>query len=435
MPYEENPGALAAALERRRGELAAAWSQTDAVVLIGAGQPVPRPGRGDITYPFGAHTEYLWLTDRNRAGGVMAFDPADGFTDFVAPVTAEEVLWSGAPADTPSEGQDVAGLPGWLEARSGRPLALLGCPPAGLAGDPERARRLRYALDAIRRRKDAVELDRLRAAAAVTAAGYAEIVPQLQAGRTEREIQIELELAFLRHGGTAMAYDSIVGSGPNSAVLHGSPGPRPFAAGEFVLFDAGAEVRNYVSDVSRTYPVGGALDAEHAEWHAIVLGAQQAAIAMCTVGTEWLDVHRAAGVELARGLIEFGLLRGDPEELVASGAIRLFFPHGIGHLVGLGVRDVVGALPGRAGGNDSVPRIDLPLEPGHVVTVEPGLYIVPALLAQPELRERHRDAVDWARAEAMSDFGGVRIEDNIHVTPAGPENLTAAIPSRPGGGP
>ena len=321
----------------------------------------------------------------------------------------------------------MAGLPGWLAARAGRPLALLGCPPAGLSGDPEQARQLRYALDAIRRRKDTVELDRLRAAAVVTAAGYADIVPQLQAGRTEREIQIELELAFLRHGGTAMAYDAIVGSGPNSAVLHGTPGARRFTDGEFVLFDAGAEVRHYVSDVSRTYPVGARFGPERAEWHAIVLAAQQAAIALCTVGTEWLDIHRAAALQLARGLTEFGLLRGDPEDLVASGAIRLFFPHGVGHLVGLGVRDVVGALPGRAGGNDSVPRIDLPLEPGHVVTVEPGLYIVPALLAQSELRERHRDAVDWSRAEAMSDFGGVRIEDNIHVTAAGPENLTAAI--------
>ena len=210
-------------------------------------------------------------------------------------------------------------------------------------------------------------------------------------------------------------------------MLHGTPSARRLGDGEFVLFDAGAEVRNYVSDVSRTYAVGGSFDSERAEWHAIVESAQQATIAMCTVGTEWLDIHRAAGVELARGLTEFGLLRGDPEGLVESGAIRVFFPHGIGHLVGLGVRDVIGALPGRDGGNDSVPRIDLPLEAGHVVTVEPGLYIVPALLAQPELRERHRDAVDWARAEAMSDFGGVRIEDNIHVTADGPEDLTAAI--------
>jgi len=425
--FTEDPAALARSRQRRCTELAAAWAGTDAVVVIGAGELIPRPGRADLNYPFQAHSEYLYLTDRNRPGGVLVFDPADGWTDFVAPVTAEEVLWSGAPADS-FEGEDLSGLDGWLQARAGRPLALLGTVPPGLAGDAARARDLRYDLNAIRRRKDDVELARMRAAAAVTAAGFAETVPRLRAGATEREIQVELELAFLRAGADAVAYDTIVGAGADAAVLHFAPGPRPLADGEVVLIDAGGEVRHYVSDVTRTYPVGDGFDAAHAQWHAVVHAAQRAAIELCTVGAEWLDVHRAAGVVLASGLTDFGLLHGDPEGLVDSGAIRLFFPHGIGHLVGLGVRDAAGPLRGRETGRPGLTRIDLPLAPGHVVTVEPGLYIVPALLADPERRARYSGAVDFARAEAMAGFGGIRIEDNIHVTADGPENLTAAIP-------
>jgi len=423
----EDPAALARSLQRRRAELAAAWTGIDAVVVIGAGELIPRPGRADLTYPFQAHSEYLYLTDRNRPGGVLVFDPAEGWTDFVAPVTAEEVLWSGAPADS-GEGEDVAGVDGWLQARAGRPLAVLGAAPPGVAGDAARARELRYDLNSIRRRKDELELARMRAAAAVTAAGFAETVPRLRAGATEREIQVELELAFLRAGADAVAYDTIVGAGADAAVLHFAPGPRPLADGEVVLIDAGGEVRHYVSDVTRTYPVGDGFDAAHAQWHAVVHAAQRAAIELCTVGTEWLDVHRAAGVVLASGLTDLGLLHGDPEGLVDSGAIRLFFPHGIGHLVGLGVRDAAGPLRGRETGRPGLTRIDLPLEPGHVVTVEPGLYIVPALLTDPEHRARYSGAVDFARAEAMAGFGGIRIEDNIHVTADGPENLTAAIP-------
>ena len=425
--FVEDPATVAVALERRRVDVAAAWAGRDAVVLVGAGDPIPLPGRGDLTYPFLADTEYLYLTDSNRPGGVLAFDPADGWRHFVVPVTTEEVLWTGAdPAAV--QGEDLAGLELWLQARAGRPLALLGAPPAGLTGDPALARELRYDLNDVRRRKDEVELHRMRAAAAATAAGYAAIVPELRAGATEREVRIELERAFQLAGGDAVGYETIVGAGADAAVLHFPPGPRRLADGEVVLIDAGAQVRGYVSDVTRTYPVGGTFTPEHAAWHAIVHAAQRRAIELCTVGTEWLDVHRAAGLVLAAGLVDLGLLRGQPEDLVDSGAVRLFFPHGIGHLVGLGVRDAVGPLRGRESDVPGRPRIDLPLEAGHVVTVEPGLYIVPALLADAERRERYRDAVDWERAEGMVGFGGIRIEDNLHITPEGPENLTAAIP-------
>jgi Xaa-Pro aminopeptidase len=141
-------------------------------------------------------------------------------------------------------------------------------------------------------------------------------------------------------------------------------------------------------------------------------------------------VHMTAAHVIAEGLVAFGVLRGEPSALVESGAVWLFFPHGIGHLVGLGVRDAHGPLPSRRNTPSPVAnlRINLPLEPGYVVTVEPGLYFVPAMLNDPERRARHRDAVDWDRVDRMLDFGGIRIEDNVLITDGGHEILTADVP-------
>jgi Xaa-Pro aminopeptidase len=422
--------AVATQLERRRRAVAELWNLGDELVLIGAGGRISVPGRGDRSYPFRSHSEYFYLTDRVRPGGVLAFDPKEGWVDFVTPVTRDERLWEGAGTDEHGS-VSISELEAWLEERRGRRVACLGVPIAGVATDAELADDLRYGLDQVRRQKDALELERMRAAERATSAGFAAVVPLLEAGRSEREIQIELEAEFFRSGADALAFDTIVGGGPNAAVLHFAPTARPFREGEFVLIDAGGEVCGYASDITRTYAVGGRLSAEQEELHAIVRAANAAATERCIAGTEWRDVHHAAALVIAEGLAEFGLLRGRPETLVDQGAQSVFFPHGIGHMVGLGIRDAGGALRGREPDPDEFPRlrVDLPLLPRYVMTVEPGIYFVPALLRDREFRERHRDAVDWDRAEAMVDLGGIRIEDNVLVTAEGPEVLTGDVPS------
>ena len=423
---------IAEQIERRRGAVAADWNLGREVVLIGAGEPVAVPGRYDRTYPFRSHSEYLYLTDRERPGGVLAFDADAGWVDFVVPVSPEEMLWEGAPDRR--EGVPAEQLADWLAKRAGRPVACLGAPAGGVAPDERLTAELRRGLNRVRRRKDAVELDRMRAAERATRAGFAAVAPLLRAGRTEREVQIELEAEFFRNGADATAYDSIVGGGPNAAVLHFPPSARAFAPDDLVLIDAGAEYRGYASDVTRTYPVGGSFTAAQQELHALVNAAMEAAIARCTSGTEWRDVHWTAARVIAEGLLDFGLLRGSVDALVEERTVSLFFPHGVGHMVGLGVRDAGEVLPGREAGEDDFPRlrIDLPLEPGHVVTVEPGVYFVAALLDDPERRARHRDAVDWDRAASMLGFGGIRLEQNVLVTEDGYEVLTADIPVLPG---
>jgi Xaa-Pro aminopeptidase len=421
---------IGAQLERRRRAAAESWDLGDDLVLVGAGEKIPVPGRGDLTYAFRAHSEYLYLTDRPRPGGVLAFDPHEGWVDFVVPVTREERLWEGATADPEAESRPAEQIPRWLEQRTDRAVVCLGAPVLDVTSVAERETELRYALNDIRRRKDEVELARMRRAEQATRAGFATVAPLIEPGRSERELQVELEAAFFRNGGDFLAFDTIVGGGPNSAVLHFPPTSRPLSDDDLVLIDAGAEYRGYASDVTRTYPASGYFTPEQQEIYAIVRTALEKATARCTPGTEWRDVHRTASLVIAEGLVGLGLLRGEPESVVERGAQAVFFPHGVGHMIGLGIRDAGGAKRGRELAEDEFPRlrVDLPLEPGHVFTVEPGIYFVPALIQDLEFRERYGDAVDWARAESMGDFGGIRIENNVLITDDGPAVLTDDVP-------
>jgi Xaa-Pro aminopeptidase len=406
-------------IERRRAAAAAAWDVRDAVVLVAAGGEIPVPGRGDRTYPYRSHSEYLYLTDRERPGGVLAFDPGEGWTEFVVPVTAEELLWTGLEGDregVPDGTRPRDELEGWV---AGRPVRRLGA-----TTDPDDASR--NELIRVRRPKDDDELERMRIAAEATRAGFAELAAMVAPGRTERELQVALEAAFLRSGGDFLAFESIVAAGDHSAVLHFAPTQRELEAGQLLLVDAGAEYRGYASDVTRTYAVGGELDAQQRIVWETVRRAGEAAIAACRPGVEWREVHRTAALVTAEGLVELGVLRGAPETLVESGAVTLFFPHGVGHMVGLGVRDAGYASDEAREPAPGLPRLrlDIPLQPRHAWTVEPGIYFVAPLLA----RHRDRRDVDWDRVDALLGLGGVRIEHNVLITEDGCDVLTAAIP-------
>jgi Xaa-Pro aminopeptidase len=213
-------------------------------------------------------------------------------------------------------------------------------------------------------------------------------------------------------------------------VLHFTGTSRVIKEGDTVLVDAGAEINRYAGDVTRTYRAGSPTGFFR-DLYQVVLGVEERGIARCTANTEWRDVHLAACHEIAEGLVSLGILRGTGESLVEQDAHALFFPHGLGHMVGLGVRDAGGYLKGRT--RSTRPglknlRTDLPLLPGYVMTVEPGIYLIPALLKDPEKRAKYKDAVNWARVDQLLDFGGIRIEDDVLVTAGKPEVLTAAIP-------
>ncbi|PTX98504.1 aminopeptidase P N-terminal domain-containing protein [Opitutus sp. ER46] len=423
-------------LAERRARVGAALPLGDALLVVGSGVPVPLPEGSDQTYPFRAHSEYYYLAANEPVDAVVAFDPRDaakgGRTDagwelFVPEVTEGERVWEGR---TQMPGRLRGEFAAWLQQRAGRPVVALGAPVAGVVANPALAENVRRAFTHARRPKDAGEIARLRRAAAATANGFNAMPGLLRAGVTERQLQIELEAGFFRGGGTRTGFGTIVGSGPNSAVLHFEPSDRAVRAGEFVLIDAGAEVDRYTADVTRTFFVGTPTGLQR-DLYRLVLQAEENTIARCRPGAEWKDIHFAAARDMVMGLVEIGVMRGDPATLIEREAHFLFFPHGVGHMVGLGVRDGSGLAPGRT--KDPRPslkslRMDLPLAPGYVVTAEPGLYFVPPLLNDPARRERYRDCINWALVDANLHIGGVRIEDDVLVTDGAPEVLTAAIP-------
>jgi len=414
----------------RRARIAPQLGLTNEVLLFGAGHPVPKPEISDALLPFIAHQEYYFLTGHADApGGILAHDPHTGeWVSFVPHVTELDRVWEGREQ---LPGEVLEKFPAWLARRRGRPVVMLGAPLAGLDFDEARTAAVRERYKHARRPKEPAEVELMQRCAAITAAGYAKIQPLLRPGVSERTLQVELEAEYFRGGAQTTGYDSIVGVGAQSAVFHGSPSPgRVAREGDFILIDAGAQLDRYVIDVTRTY-VAGQPDAFHRDLYQAVLAAQVRACAKCRPGVEWKELHLATAVDLMGGLVAMGVLKGEPSSLVEQEVHTLFYPHGLGHMLGLGVRDASGLEPGRQ--KDPRPslrslRMDLVLREGYIVTVEPGLYFIPALLDDPARREKYRTAVNWALVDQHRDIGGVRIEDNLLVTAGEPLNLTAAIP-------
>lgn len=266
-------------------------------------------------------------------------------------------------------------------------------------------------LDDLRLRKDDFELDRMRAAADLTVEGFRALVPHIRPGVPEQRLQAVLEEAFLAGGGDGPAYGTIVGSGRNACVLHYVTNRREMEAGDLVLVDAGAAWGLYAADITRTYPVGGSFTPEQRALYEVVEAARAAAAEQVRPGAAVAHVHEAAVRALCSGLVELGVLGGDPGELAEEGAHKPFFPHQTSHWLGLDVHDVGDYA------RDGISRV---LEPGMVLTVEPGLYFGPGAME--------------AAGDAAAPFAGmgIRLEDDLLVTLEGHENLTAALPSGAG---
>jgi Xaa-Pro aminopeptidase len=223
-------------------------------------------------------------------------------------------------------------------------------------------------------------------------------------GVAEYEVQAVLEAEFRRHGSPRTGYGSIVASGPNACILHYHDNDRTMRAGELLLIDAGTEYGGYTADVTRTFPVSGRFSEAQAAVYRIVLKAQLAGIRAVRPGARWDAPHRACIRVLTRGMVELGALRGRVPKLIAKDKFKRFYMHGTSHWLGRDVHD--------AGAYQDARGKPVPMEPGMVLTVEPGLYFGP----------RDRSVPEELRGI------GVRIEDDVLVTRTGNRVLTAATP-------
>ncbi len=274
-----------------------------------------------------------------------------------------------------------------------------------------------------RLRKSEDELAHMRAACAITAEAHAKAMAIAAPGRYEHEIEAVLLETFRRRGAERAAYGSIVGSGPNGTILHYRKNDRRLEDGDLVLIDAGCELAYYASDVTRTFPANGRFTDVQRAAYEVVLEAELAAIELVKPGVTQGQLHQRAVEVLTRGLVKLGALEGDVEGLVKSEAYKPFYMHKTGHWLGMDVHDV-GAYFAPKRGDDGVVGDELaqrPLEPGMVITIEPGLYFG---IGADKAKPGEKGVKDWSHLRGI----GIRIEDDILVTPDGHENLTRAIP-------
>ena len=209
--------------------------------------------------------------------------------------------------------------------------------------------------------------------------------------------------------------------------------------GRMMVTDAGCETSmHYASDITRTVPVGGKFNTRQKEIYEIVLKANMVTIEAIRPGTYYRDVHLLAARTIAEGLRDLGIMKGDMEEAVRQGAHALFFPHGLGHMMGLDVHDMEGLGENFVGYDETIRRSEQfglaflrfarKLEPGFVLTDEPGCYFIPALIDLWRSEGRFTEFINYDKAELYKDFGGVRIEDDILVTETGHKVLGKPIP-------
>jgi Xaa-Pro aminopeptidase len=261
-------------------------------------------------------------------------------------------------------------------------------------------------LHEMRRKKEAVELILMERAIAITGEAFALAMSRAEPGMYEYEIEALLRLAFRSRGSERVAYEPIVGSGANATVLHYVKNQRKMLDGELLLVDAGCEYGYYAADITRTFPVNGRFSAAQREVYEVVLGAQLAAIGAAAPGATLDDVHQAAVKHVCEGLVTLGVLAGSARDAETEGRYKAFFMHKTSHYLGMDVHDV-----GRYF-ESGRPR---PLEPGVVITVEPGLYFSPS---DVDIPERFRGI-------------GVRIEDDVLIEASGARVLSEAIVKDP----
>ena len=281
-------------------------------------------------------------------------------------------------------------------------------------------------LDYVRAAKTPYELVCLREANRLGALGHVAAAAAFAAGASE----FEIELAFLEACGLReqeLPYNPIIALNASAAVLHYQVLEKEVPPERYsLLIDAGAEFAGYASDITRTHARS---DADFTALIARMDEMQQSLCAGVRAGVDWRDVQLRAHELTAEVLRDADLVRCSTAEAVASGVTRVFLPHGLGHLLGLEVHDVGGLMRSPEGGEIARPdghpylRLTRALEPGFVVTMEPGIYFIPQLLqaARADGRGRH---INWSRVESLARFGGIRIEDDLAVTPTGCENLT-----------
>lgn len=416
---------------RRRKELMAMIGK-DAIAIVPAAPE--RTRSRDTLYPYRQDSDFHYLCGFPEPEAVLVLIPgrAQGqFVVFCRERDRERETWDGYRAGPEGAceqyGADDAFpitdiddiLPGLLEGKSKvysaigkdkefdqhlmewvnsiRAKARTGAVPPGEFVD------LDHLLHENRLFKKPAELKLMRKAAKISAEAHCRAMRASKPGLNEYQLQAEIEHTFAMEGASFPAYTSIVGGGDNACILHYVENNQLLNDGDLVLIDAGCEYQHYAADITRTFPVNGRFSPEQKAIYELVLKAQLAGIEAARAGNHWDAPHQATVEVITAGLVKLGLLKGSVKKLIAAGAYSEFYMHRAGHWLGMDVHDV---------GDYKVDGEWRLLEPGMVMTIEPGIYIAP---------DHKKVAKKWRGI-------GVRIEDDVAITRKGTEVLTAAVP-------
>ena len=300
----------------------------------------------------------------------------------------------------------------------------------------ETSRELVMAVIALRSVKEAEEVEDITRALDITYEMHTTAMKMAHPGIFEREIAGRIEGIALGYG-SSVAFPIILSM--DGQTLHNHHHGNQLKQGRLMVTDAGAEtVNHYAGDITRTVPVGGKFSPMQKEIYEIVLQAETWSIEQIRPGVPYRDIHTGAARVITEGLKALGLMKGDVDAAVAEGAHAMFFPHGLGHMMGLDVHDLEGLGEDNVGYSDTIRRskqfgtaylrLGKELQAGYVLTVEPGIYFIPALIGQWRSEGKYTTFIDYDRVEAYRDFGGIRIEDDVLVTENGFRVLGKPIP-------
>ncbi len=416
---------------RRRKNLMAMMEPGSIAILPAALEHIRN---NDAEYPYRQDSSFHYMTGFGEPEAVAVFLPGRRHGEFVMFCRERDPameLWNGYRAGPEGAVEDYDAddafpiadideiLPGLLEGRhrvyyslgrnqefDARVMHWLNTLRAQLRGGsvpPGEFLDLDHLLHDMRLYKSAAEQKLMRKAGKISAAAHCRAMRFCRPGQNEYQLEAEILHEFASNGARYPAYNTIVGAGRNACILHYIENNKTIADGDLVLIDAGCELQHYASDITRTFPANGRFSAEQRAIYDLVLASQYAAFDAIGPDRHWNEFHDAAVKVLTKGLVKLGLLKGRVPTLIKEGAYRKFYMHRTGHWLGMDVHDV---------GDYRVDGEWRLLEPGMVLTVEPGLYIAP---------DEKSVAAKWRGI-------GVRIEDDVLVTKTGHEVLTGGVP-------
>ena len=441
---------------RRRQALRAGLNQSWILIPGHDEAPCNYPAN---TYPFRQNSNFLYFAGHSIENMALLITPDDEILFGHRP-TMDDIVWTGPLPSLEALGEaagikhveDIGDLSGVLARLRGKSVPVHYLPPyrgeqvlklGRLLGIPAEevvrgaSGELMRVVAELRLVKEDGEVAEIERALEASLAMYRAAAGAIRPGALEYDVMAAMSDAARRLGFTKSFIPIITIHGE---VLHNHSYHHPLPAGGLILLDSGAESpEGYASDITRTFPVSGVFSGPQRDIYQVVLAAQLEAIRLVRPEVPFVDVHLAAARVIAAGLKDLGLMAGDTDEAVAAGAHALFFPHGLGHMLGLDVHDmedlgdVVGyggeGLRSRQFGLSAL-RMNRPLKPGYVFTIEPGVYFIPALIEKWRRERLHESFINYARVEEFLSLGGIRIEDDLLVTGQGGRVLGPPIPKR-----